>query len=514
MRARSRHILIGCDIGTSGTKAAAVDEDGTILASHYKEYALSVPRPGWAEHHPDVYWSAVVMTISAILETAKIHPKAVAGISISGLSPACILVDEQGNPLTSAHIWMDRRGMAESEWISHQVGTSRIQELTGNGVDPYYGIVKLLWEARHRPEVYRRTFKTLSPSGFAVLKLTGHCTMDYSNASVMGIAFDIQRRRWDAGIIDELDLDQGKLPDLFSCDRVVGEVTKDAAEATGLASGTPVVAGTVDCNAAWLASGAVNPGDSSLVMGTAGIFGVVHREPNFADGMMTIVHTANSNKLYTTVAAIVSCGSILRYFRDEFGHVEKTMAEITGTNPYDALTREAGRVRAGADGLVVLPYFMGERTPVWDPVARGVMVGWSLAHSRHHIIRALMEAPAYAIRDNVERMERSGIVIGEPVTMSEGGAASALWRQIMVDVLGREAEFSGSFGGAPVGNAINAGVGVGLFPDYNMVHRWDRGRLLIQPNEAVQDVYDRQFRIYQEIYPRLQSLFPPLSDVL
>lgn len=513
MTVKSRRVLVGCDIGTSGTKAAVVDGDGTILASQYKEYALHVPRPGWAEHHPDIYWSAVSTTISAVLNKAKIDPHGVAAISISGLSPACILVDERGNPLTSAHIWMDRRGVAESKWVAERIGVSRIQELTGNGVDPYYGTVKLLWEARNRLDIYRKAFKTLSPSGFAVLKLTGRFTMDYSNASVMGIVFDIRNRCWNSDLMDEVGLAQDKFPDLFPCDMVVGEVTNTAAKEIGIATGTPVVAGTVDCNAAWLASGAVDPGNSSLVMGTAGIFGVVHREPHFAKGMMTIVHTAYSKEYYTTVAAIVSCGSILRYFRDEFGHVEKAFADIMKGSPYDWLTHEASQVDPGANGLVVLPYFMGERTPVWDPLARGVMVGWSLAHSRRHILRALMEAPAYAIRDNVERMEAHGIVIHEPFSISEGGAISALWRQIMVDVLGRSADFSESFGGAPVGNAINAGVGVGLFRDYNVVNQWDREHSLTKPDETRSNLYDRQFRVYKDIYPRLRSLFPELIEL-
>jgi len=242
--------LVGCDVGTGGTKAVVMSEDGAVLGSHYIEYPLIVPRPGWAEHHPDTYWNAVADTIRESIRQSKVDPKDIKGVSISALSPACILVDKDMNPLQNAHIWMDRRATKETEWLKEHIGEDRVFKLTGNPIDPYYAITKLMWEKNNRPDLYKRAYKLQTAADYPVAKLTGRAVTDYSNASLIGIAFDIVNKKWDEKLLDEIGIDVEKLPDAFPCDEVIGEVTREAAERTGLAPGTPVVAGTVDCNAA------------------------------------------------------------------------------------------------------------------------------------------------------------------------------------------------------------------------------------------------------------------------
>lgn len=506
--------LVGCDVGTGGTKAVVMAEDGAVLGSSYIEYPLIVPRPGWAEHNPDTYWNAVADTIKDSIKQSRVSPKDIKGVSISGLSPACILVDKDMNPLQNAHIWMDRRATSETTWLKEHIGEDRIFALTGNPTDPYYAITKLMWEKNNRPELYKEAYKLQTAADYPVAKLTGRAVTDYSNASLIGIGFDIVNKKWDEKLLDEIGIDIEKLPQAFPCDEIIGEVTHEAAKRTGLAAGTPVVAGTVDCNAAWVAGGALHNGDSSLVLGTAGVLGIVHTEPKFTKDMITIVHTANSKETYTTLAALVSAGGFYRYLRDTLGQYEKNVAHILDISAFDLLNIEASHSSVGSKGLIVLPYMAGERTPIWDAYARGVFFGLSLAHNKNDIIRGVIEGIGYALRHNFELIKKSGIKINLPMVISEGMAVAPIVRQILSDILGINFVFMKSNLGAPVGNAINAGVGVGIYKDYDVVKDWINITDKTIPDSDNKSIYDKLFKIYLELYPKLKDNFQELASSL
>lgn len=513
--------LIGCDVGTSATKAVLMADDGEILGSHVIEYPLITKKgdhdnyPGAkAEQDPEDYWNAVADTIGASIKQGGVNPKDIKGVSISALSPACILVDKNLQPLQKAHIWMDRRATAECEWLKENIGEEHIFKVSANPIDPYFAATKFMWEKNNRPDIYKKTYKLQTAADYPTMKLTGKAVTDYGNASLISVAFDIVNRKWDTDLIEKIGLDPDKFPEPYPCDEVIGEVTREAAKRTGLAVGTPVVAGTVDANAAWLAGGAVKPGSTQLVMGTAGCLGVVHEDPTFTKDLITIVHAAESKKLYTTIAAIVSCGALMHYFRDNFGQIEMNAERMTGRDAYVILNDQAKDVPPGSDGLVVLPYFMGERTPIWDTYARGTMFGLSLNHGRGHIIRAFMEGAAYALLHNFELMQASGLKIDLPMILSEGGAASPMWRQIIADVFGVECEYASSSKGAPMGNAVVAGVGVGIYKNYDIVTEWvEHGNRSI-PNAENNARYKKLYTIYRDLYPALKEYFVHLSEAL
>ena len=513
--------LVGCDVGTGGTKAVVMSADGTVLGSHYIEYPLITTKsaedrfPGSkAEHNPEWYWNAVSGTIQASIRQSKVDPKDIKGVSISALSPACILVDKDLRPLQNAHIWMDRRATVECDWLRKHIGEDRVFRLSANPIDPYYATAKLLWEKNNRPDLYRRTYKLQTAADYPRLKLTGKAVTDYSNACLIGIAFDIVNRRWNEELIEEIGLDPAKFPQPYPCDEVVGEVTREASEQTGLAPGTPVVAGTVDANAAWVAAGAIESGATQLVMGTAGVMGVVHDDPTFTRGMITIVHTADSRRKYTTLAALVSCGALIRYFRDRFGQLERAVESISDLSAYDIISREANDVPPGSDGLIVLPYFMGERTPIWDTHARGVVFGLSLDHGRGHLIRALMEGAGYALLHNFDLMRESGLRMRLPMVLSEGGACNPLWRQIIADILNVECVFAESSKGAPVGNAVAAGVGVGIFKGYDVVKDWVKLGAKSVPNAERHERYMKLYAVFRDLYPALKGHFVRAAEAL
>ncbi len=504
--------LLGCDVGTTSTKTVVIDDEGTVLGTGYADYPLETPRPGIAEHDPELYWRAVCSTVAEALSSAHVNPREIRAIGLSALSPACILVDRDLNPLQKAHIWMDRRGTEEAEFVKRTLGLETVHAVSGNTVDPFYAAVKLLWEKRNRPDLYDKTFKFLTASDYPVLKLTGKAVTDLSSASVIGIVFDIRKREWDCDLIEALGLAPEKFPEPYPSDAVVGEVTREAADATGLVAGTPVVAGTVDCMAACVAEGTVSEGSASLVMGTGGSLAVVHRGTAFPPEMVNLVHAADSAGTYITVAAYSTTAALLKYFRDNFAGYELAEAERTGKDVYDIMTEEASRVRPCSDGMIVLPYFMGERSPVWDPYARGTIFGMSLAHTRAHLIRAMMEGVAFGVRQTHEIMKEAGIEVRLPITLSEGGARSRLWRQIICDVCDVTGAYLAGSHGAPYGDAIIAGVGAGVLPGYEVAEEWREVTEIRTPDAETRTVYDRFYPIYLELYKQLKPSFRALAN--
>lgn len=505
--------FVGSDVGTTGTKSVVVDENGNVLGFCYIEYPLITPRPGWAEHNPEDYWNAVADTIKSAISQAKISPKEICGVSISALAPACILVDKSLKPLQNGHIWMDRRGTQQAQWLREHIGEQRVSSVSGNPIDPYFASVKLMWERDNRPELYKQAYKIQTAADYPCMKLTGRAVTDYSNASLFGAGYDIVNKKWDTDMLEDIGLDPEKFPDSYACDEIIGEVTREAAERTGLAPGTPVMAGTVDSVAAWVAGGATENGDMSLAMGTAGVLGVVHKDASFTKNMITIAHAVNSRDTYTTVAAITACGSVMRYFRDTFGETETIVAKSTGADVYDLLSQLAQQAPAGCDGLITVPYFMGERTPVWDPIARAVIFGLSLSHKKSYFLRSFMEGACFALKHNYDLIRDSGIQMNLPLVLTEGGARSPFWRQMVCDILGVPCVFMKDSKGAPFGNALVAGVGAGIFKDYSVAKQWTEIGATHQPQPQNTLLYNQLFKIYRNIYENVKRNYQDLSHV-
>lgn len=504
--------LVGSDVGTGGTKSVVIDIEGNVLGQHFIEYPLKTNNKGYAEHDPQWYWDAVADTILKAITDSKVDPKNIKGVSVSALSPACILVDRDLQPLQLGHIWMDRRSVPQVKWLKENIGEERIFKLSANPTDSYYAVTKLMWERDNRPDLYKRTYKMQTAADYPAMMLTGAAVTDYSNASLCGIAFDIRKKQWDKELLKEIDIEIDKLPEPYPCEEVIGHVTKEASKRTGLAPGTPVVAGTVDCNAAWVAGGAIEDGDASLVMGTAGVMGVVHKKDSFTKNMITIIHTSESKRTYTTLSAQL-LGGIYRYYRDMLASEEKLEAEKLGKDIYEIMGMEAEKIPPGSEGLLLLPYFLGERTPIWDPYVRGMLFGLSFHHGRGHIIRAIMEGTGYALKNNFSMIKDSGIKISLPMVLSEGGARSKLWRQIVSDMLEIPTVYMKSSTGAPVGNAILAGVGVGVFKDFSVAKKWVEIGDRTDPDPKNSRIYKKYYPVFLEMYETNKALYEKLANI-
>ncbi len=503
--------LLGIDYGTGGAKATIIDAQGAVLGYAFEEYPILTPRPGWSEHDPRLYWQCACRMIRKAMGDANIDPRDIKGVAVSSALPSMVMVDRDHNPVHNAYNLMDKRATDEVQWLKDNIGEDRIFEISKNRLDDHPALVNLLWERNHRPGDFARIDKALTIDGFITLKLTGRATCHYSGAAFYGVAYDLLRRTFNRDILDRIGISPNLLPELHRCEEIVGEVTPAAAEATGLAARTPVAAGQVDCNAGWVGAGAIEEGDIQMNLGTCGNFGIIHRDTDFHQSMIAFAYTTDSQSTYITVPTTTTGGQLIRYMRDNFYPLELAREKDTGTDTYDVINREAQDVPAGSDGLVVLPFLMGERTPIWDVHARGVIFGLSMNHTRGHVIRAMMESVAYALYDSFRLIRQTGRRINAPIVLNEGGAKSPLWRRIITDVFDVPTVLVKRRTGAPYGDAILAGVASGLFKNFSVAKQWTEYIESMVPDPERHQMYMEYFDLYKRLYDHIRGDYRTLA---
>ncbi len=505
--------LLGIDYGTGGGKVALVDDQGTTVAYAFEEYEIFTERPGWSEHDAQNYWALAGRLIHKVLKDAAVSPTEVAGVAVSSALPSMVMVEKTGGPLARAYNLMDRRATAQVQRIKKEIGDEKVFEITKNRLDDHPALVNVLWEKENRPEIYSKIHKVLTIDGFVTYKLTGIFSCHYSGAAFYGVAYDLIKQKFNSEILKKLDLDEAILPELYRCEDIVGTVTAEAARYTGLKEGTPVAAGQVDCNAGWSGAGAIHVGDIQMNLGTCGNFGIIHSEPVFHNSMIAFNYTTDSKNTFITVPTTTTGGQLIRYLRDNFYSAEYTQASQNGEDVFDLINKEAEEVPAGSEGLIMLPYLMGERTPIWDVYARGVLFGLSLHHTRGHVARAAMEAVAFALYDSFSIIRDTGIQINSPLVLNEGGAKSTLWRSIITDVFNIPTALVKNRVGAPYGDAILAGVATGIFKDFSISAEKAEYVQPMEPNIERHEMYSEYFRLYKRLYAHLEQDFKPLAEL-
>lgn len=493
-------LLMGVDIGTQGVKGVLVDAQGSVLTSASLARGPRHPRPGWVEMDAEQDWWTPAAEIMRRL-TAQLPERTgfIAVVGVCGLVPCLCPVDADGRPLRPAILYSDNRALEELAWANARAGLS----LTAEAVVP-----KLLWLQRHEPDVFARTTTVLSAHNYVVLRLTGRRSMDYDTASIMGGIFEPHGKRWNARVCQQLGIPPEIWPPLYPATAVVGEVTAEAARQTGLPAGVPVIAGSGDTFPTIVGCGAVEPGDAMLSFGTTGLLTITRRPlvesaggPHFssADGTAAVDWGAN----------ILSASRLVDWFLREFGGAERIAAERLGESPFALLEQEAARIPAGSEGLIVLPHWLGRRTPTPDATIRGAVLGLSPSHTAAHIYRALLESFAYNVRQSLPA-HRPHI---KRLVATAGGARSRLWRQICADVLDMPLEYYPQASGA-LGIAFLAGCAVGQVRDFSAIKRqWLREPELVHPEAGARAVYDRLFPIYEEFDAAVAGPFAHLAEV-
>ncbi len=509
----SARYLVGVDIGTFESKGVITTLEGRVVTTAVTAHEMLVPRPGWAEHDAErVWWGDFVTITRRMLAESGIAPTAVAGIGVSAIAPDVLPVDRACVPLRAGGILygVDTRATAEIAEIEARVGADAIFRETGNVLSSQAVGPKILWLKRHEPEVYRAAHKFVTATTFLVARLTGEFVIDHLTGAFALPLYDFPQRAWtDRLAPDIVELD--RLPRLGWADEVAGRVTPWAAGETGLAEGTPVVIGTSDAAAEAVSVGVIDPGEMMLMYGsTVFMIEVVDRPvadrrlwaaPYLFDGTSCLM------------GGMATSGTLTRWFRDRLA-ADLVAREASGGPPaYEALVAEGRAVPPGSDGLVCLPYWSGERTPINDPEARGMFLGLTLAHTRGHMFRAVLEGIGYGVRHHLEVMREMGAAPRAVVAVG-GGTKNPLWLEVVSDIAQQAQIVPGITMGACYGDAFLAGMGAGVFESYTAIRAWTQaGRRVVEPDAAKAGLYDRYQRFYHEVYAQNRDLMHRLWEL-
>jgi xylulokinase len=497
-------LLLGLDIGTTETKGVLVRTDGSVVAEASRPATLVSQRPNWAEEDPSQWWENVCAITREL--TVSGRADAIAGVGVSGMVPAMVLLDEDGAPLRRSIQQNDARTGVQIDELRRTFDGERFFALTGGSINQQVVAPKVRWLRQHEPQVMERLRTLVGSYDFVTFLLTGVRGVERNWALESGL-YDLERDAWSEELLDLAGLAPSQLPPVHASHEVIGAVTETAARATGLAAGTPVVAGVADHVASAFATTAYEDGDLVIKFGGAGDV-LYSLDKLVTDPRLFIDHHVVPGKYYLN-GCMATSGSLVKWFVQQFCGDDVREAERLGIDVYTHLDREADRLPAGADGLVVLPYFLGEKTPLHDPEARGTFLGLGLHHTRHHLYRAVLEAVVYGFRHHIDVLEERGLTIRR-VLAADGGARSDVWLQIAADVLGHPVRRVAGHPGSSLGAAVAAGVGTGVLPDWRAVERYVRPGKTFEPNPEHGPVYDELYGVYRESYRRLVDLFPRL----
>lgn len=494
--------LLGIDIGTSACKIAVFNKQGEVLSTATGDYAVYYPKQGWAEQNPEEWWVAVCSAIKEALEKSSIDPKQIAGVGIDGQSWSAIAVDEEGNVLTNTPIWMDTRAQDICEELNEKIGADTIFDLAGNSLQPSYTTAKIIWYQKNMPEVYEKIDKILQSNSYIAYKLTGNMTQDVSQGYGFH-CFDMHTGTWDDEMCEKLGIPRSFLPEIYACHEVVGTVTEKAAKECGLAIGTPVVAGGLDAACGTLGTGVIHNGETQEQGGQAGGMSIC-TDTYTADPRLILSYHVVPN-CWLLQGGTTGGGGVMRWLEREFADYEREEGKRVGKSSLQLFNEEAEVISPGSDGVVFLPYMSGERSPIWDPNAKGIFYGLDFSKTKGHFIRAAMEGVALSLKHNLEIAEEAGAKV-EVLRAMGGSANSLLWTQIKSDVTGKPIVVPSSDTATTLGAVILAGVGIGMYKDFEeAVELTVENKRFHEPNQEHFKAYEKNYEIYLELYKNLKE---------
>ncbi|HMC10132.1 MAG TPA: xylulokinase, partial [Pirellulaceae bacterium] len=500
-------VFLGIDIGTSGTKTLAIDEQGKILAEASQEYPCYYPQPLWSEQDPEDWWRATVATIQGVVKKAKLRAIDVKAIGLSGQMHGSVFLDKSGKVIRKALLWNDQRTKNECDEIERRAGgRKKLIQLVANPALTGFTAPKILWLRNHEPKSFDKLAKVLLPKDEIRRRLTGEYATEVSDASGM-LLLDVAKRNWSKKLLEKLELDESLLATCYESEQVTGKLTTAVAEQLGLSTDCVVVGGAGDCAANAVGTGVVTRGTLSTSIGTSGVM-FVHSDEMQVDPLgrlHTFCHAVHGK--WHMMGVSLSAGGSLQWFAEQ---VCKGLGDKK-RNAYDALTDEAAAVARGCDGLFFLPYLTGERTPHADPLARGCFIGLTLSHTRGHLARSVMEGVTYALRDSLAIIRDLGVPVKE-IRVSGGGSKSPLWRQIQADVFGQDVVTINAEQGPAYGVALLAAVGSGAYKNIEEACAATIRVVTRTPcDKKAAKTYDRSFPVYQRLYHSLKNDFRAIA---
>ena len=507
--------VVGVDIGTQSTKALVVVVSGRVRGEHAQGYPLETSQPGWAQQDPDDWLRAVVVAVRGAVDRAGVAAGTVRARGISSLGGGSgVPVDASGAALHPCLIWMDQRAQAQAAAVERSPHAQRLREISGNGINAFYGFAKMLWLRDERPQVWSRIRHLLPPNTYVASRLTGSIAVDHSSAGNIGAVYDIGTRGWSREALDALGVPAHFMPErLADPHEVIGTLQAQWASQLGLPAGLPVIAGGVDAACATLAAGGTRHGDHVTMLGTSMCWGAIRAAVTAADGLVSFPHVLRPRENLYVFGGAVTAGGAISWLRDAFCQAEVAQAQATGGDVHDILDAAASRLPPGGDGVLFLPYLMGERSPVWDADARGCFIGLALNHSRAHLYRAVLEGIAFALRHTIEAAARHSEALDPHLRVVGGLSRSDLCMQVIADVCDRPVVTPGSHAEAPMGVAMLAAFGVGLVDEAAVERGWARPLERARPDAQRALRYDALYAQYRAAYEALRPVFRDLRHL-
>jgi xylulokinase len=506
-----KNYILAHDLGTTGNKATLYDRDGNLVGSAFFGYETVYEHTGWAEQNPEDWWAAVCATTHKLLAETRVKGDAIACITFSGQMQGVVALDNKARPLRSAIIWADQRSTEQVKRLGERIDARDVYRITGHRLSAAYSLHKILWIQNNQPDIFRQTYQFVHAKDAMVARLTGVFATEPSDASGMNL-YDLEGGEWSATILQAAELDAEKLPKLVRSVDVVGEVLPQAAEEVGIPAGTPVVMGGGDGACASVGAGSVREGVAYSYVGSSAWVATASRQPIYDPDYRTFTFGHVVPGLFIPMGTMQAAGAAYQWTRDQLSPLEKQMAGALGVSSYALMNTVAAESPPGANGVIFLPYLLGERAPRWNPKARAAFIGLTIRHTRADMMRAVLEGVAMNLCAILDALRKQGTHIAA-IRAIGGGMRGGLWTQIMADLYGLPMQRLAVLEEATsMGAAVIGGVGVGLYPDFTIAERMNPITNTTLPNPAHRAVYDAVYPIWDAAYRALEPVFAMMAD--
>jgi xylulokinase len=507
-----KNYVLAHDLGTTGNKATLYDREGRLVGSAFYAYNTQYAHTGWAEQNPQDWWEAVCGSTRRLIgQTPGLRADEIACITFSGQMMGCVPLDKHARPLRNAIIWADQRAVEQENWLAERISREEVYRITGHRLSASYSLTKMLWLRDHQPDTYKSTYKFVHAKDAMVARLTGKFVTEPSDGSSMNL-YDLEAGTWSEKIIGAAGLDPDQLPDLCRSIDVVGELLPEAAEEVGLVAGTPVVIGGGDGACAAVGAGVVREGSAYNYIGSSSWIALTTSRPIYDPDQKTFTFGHVVPGMFMPTGTMQAAGASYQWTRDQLCPLEVQAAQSLGLSAYEIINLGAEQSPVGANGLIYLPYLLGERSPRWNPRARGAFIGLTIRHTRADMVRAVLEGITMNLRAILECFTRQGAHI-DAMRVIGGGARGRFWNRIMADLYGVPVHRMSILEEATsMGAALAGGVGVGLYPGFEMIEQMNHIAETIPPNPAAVAQYEKLYPIFEACYRQLLPIYDQIAD--
>ncbi|GAB4457416.1 MAG: xylulokinase [Anaerolineae bacterium] len=506
-----KSFVLAHDLGTTGNKASLYDREGALVGSALATYSTEYAHTGWAEQNPDDWWEAVCLATRKLLHETGVAAGDIACITFSGQMMGCVPLDRDARPLRKAIIWADQRSVEQERWLGARVPPEEVYRITGHRLSASYSLCKMLWLRDHQPDLFKAAYKFVHAKDSIVARLTGAFVTDPSDGSSMNL-YDLERGVWSERIIEAAQIDPAQLPDLRLSIDVVGEVRAGVADEVGIAAGTPVVIGGGDGACAAVGAGVIEEGSAYNYIGSSSWIALSTHRPIYDPNFKTFTFGHVVPGMFMPTGTMQAAGASYQWARDQLCPLEAQAAASLGVSSYEVMNLEAAQSPPGANGLLFLPYLMGERSPRWNPRARGGFIGLTIRHTRADMIRAVLEGVTMNLRVILDAFRAQGAAI-QAMRLIGGGARGRFWNQIMADLYGMPVHRLSILEEATsMGAALAGGVGVGLYPGFAMIEQMNQIAETIAPDPAAEAVYAQVYPIFEAAYHALLPIYDMIAE--